>query len=62
MGQAGRGTPTVAVAAWMASPPHREAILSGRYRDVGIGVAMGSPVYGEGATAAIYTADFGCPS
>jgi uncharacterized protein YkwD len=58
-GPAGRGTPAGAVAAWMASRPHREALLSGRYRDVGIGVVIGSPIHGKGGNSAIYTADFG---
>jgi uncharacterized protein YkwD len=58
-GQAGRGTPAGAVAGWMNSPPHREAILNGRYRDLGIGIAVGSPNGGGGGNTAIYTADFG---
>ncbi|MDP9189729.1 MAG: CAP domain-containing protein [Actinomycetota bacterium] len=53
------GTPRAAVASWMASPPHRETMLSRRYRQVGVGVAIGSPTSGAGADAAIYTADFG---
>jgi uncharacterized protein YkwD len=61
-GRAGRGSPKVAVAAWMASPPHREAMLSGRYRDLGVGVAIGSPTRGGDANSAIYTADFGVRS
>ena len=46
------------VRAWMHSPPHRKAILTRSYRDVGLGVVSGipQPVQGRGAT---YTADFG---
>lgn len=37
----GQKTPQEAVAAWMKSPRHREAILSRDYADVGIGVRSG---------------------
>jgi uncharacterized protein YkwD len=40
----------------MQSPGHRRNILTGRFRDVGIGVASGMAGEGEGAT---YVADFG---
>jgi uncharacterized protein YkwD len=58
-GSGGLGTPRVAVEEWMASSSHRRVMLSGRYREIGIGVAIGSPVGGPGNDAAIYTADFG---
>jgi uncharacterized protein YkwD len=58
-GSGGLGTPRVAVQEWMNSSSHREIMLSRRYRQVGIGVAIGSPVGGPGNDAAIYTADFG---
>lgn len=58
-GTGGAGTPKATVARWMASPSHRSAMLSKRFRNVGVGVAMGSPVGGGGANSAIYTADFG---
>lgn len=57
-GEAGLGSPRVAVARWMNSPSHRAALLSRSYREVGIGVAIGSPT-GAGDGAAIYTTDFG---
>ena len=38
-GGARYGTPASIVRAWMNSPPHRENILSGRFEDVGVGVA-----------------------
>jgi uncharacterized protein YkwD len=56
-GTGGRATPGAIVAAWMASPPHRRAIL-GAYRGVGIGIALGVPASGAG-DGATYTADFG---
>lgn len=58
-GRAGRGSPKVAVARWMASSAHREAILSSSFREIGVGVALGSPTGGGGGNAAIYTATFG---
>jgi uncharacterized protein YkwD len=48
--------PIAMVRAWMHSPPHRANILSGHFRDIGIGVVPGAPVGGGGAT---YTTDFG---
>jgi len=57
-GESSAGTPKAAIAAWMASPPHRSAMLSGRYRHIGIGITIGSPA-GDGSDAAIYTADLG---
>lgn len=55
----GSGTlsqPAKIVRAWMHSPPHRANILSRRFRDIGIGIAVGAPLGGKGAT---YTTDFG---
>lgn len=51
-------TPRRMVRAWMQSPPHKEALLSRKFRDIGVGVARGAPVSGitGGAT---YTTDFG---
>jgi uncharacterized protein YkwD len=43
-------------AAWMDSPPHRANILSSSFRAIGIGIALGTPSGGAGAT---YTTDFG---
>jgi uncharacterized protein YkwD len=55
-GAAGLGQPMSIVRSWMHSPPHRENILSHHFRDIGIGIASGSPTGGRGAT---YTTDFG---
>jgi uncharacterized protein YkwD len=50
-------TPAHIVAAWMASPPHREIMLGGEYRDIGVGVTLDVPAVlragGLGATYAI---------
>ncbi len=51
-------SPAGIVAAWMASPPHREMILTGSMNDVDVGVRPGKPGKRK-AHAATYTADFG---
>src|SRR4051794_20849000 len=51
-------TPRSIVRGWMHSPPHRANILSGRFREIGIGVARGGPMSGV-SRAATYTTDFG---
>ena len=53
-------TPAEMVAAWMASPEHRQIILTGAFRDVGVGVAPAVPAaLAEGRRGATYTVDFG---
>lgn len=51
-------TPAAIVAAWMHSPPHRAIILNRRFREIGVGVAIGTPD-GPSATGAVYTLDVG---
>lgn len=51
-GRAARSTPAATVDAWMHSPPHRRVLLNGRYRDIGVGVAPGTPFGGPGRTYA----------
>lgn len=53
-----RGTPAAAVDAWMNSPPHRAGILSGSFRELGIGFNPGSPSRKKDP-GGIYTIDFG---
>jgi uncharacterized protein YkwD len=50
-------TPAAIVRAWMDSPPHHAVLMSGAFRRVGLGMAMGSPE-GLGGAATV-TADFG---
>jgi uncharacterized protein YkwD len=51
-------TPDAIVAAWMNSPGHRANILAADYRDIGIGLAVGSPLANKpGGTT--YVTDFG---
>ena len=54
-----QGTPKATVARWMASPMHRSTMLSRGFRNIGVGVVMGSPIGDSSANSAIYTADFG---
>jgi len=53
-------TPAHIVAEWMASPPHREIMLSGEYRDAGVAATPAVPAVldarGPGAT---YVIEFG---
>jgi uncharacterized protein YkwD len=49
-------TPAAMVRGWMLSPPHRKIILTGGYRDAGVGVAPAAPPsLNEGAPGATYT-------
>jgi uncharacterized protein YkwD len=57
-GSGKRATPAGTVAAWMRSAPHRDVLLDRRYRDVGVGVALGNPV-GAGGVSATYSAELG---
>ena len=53
-GAADLSSPTQLVAALMASPPHREVILDGVYRDIGVGLVRGTPTSdASGATLAV---------
>jgi uncharacterized protein YkwD len=52
-------TPAATVRAWMRSPGHRANLLSGRFREVGVGVAPGAPVDAVGGRAATYVTVYG---
>jgi uncharacterized protein YkwD len=53
-------TPSQIVRGWMNSSGHRHNILSRKYRDIGIGIALGAPGAARSAAAgATYTTDFG---
>jgi uncharacterized protein YkwD len=57
----GRGRsarPAAVVAAWLASPVHRQVMLRHAYRVVGIGIVRGTPAAGAGR-GRTYTADLG---
>jgi uncharacterized protein YkwD len=55
-GSGSRSAPRAIGNAWMNSAPHRANILSRSYREIGIGLASGTPSASGGAT---YTTDFG---
>ncbi len=52
------GTPAATVRGWMHSPAHWANILNSHFRDIGVGIAWGTPSNGRG-DGGIYTADFG---
>lgn len=59
---AGRqSTPQAIMRAWMHSPGHRANILTGRYREMGIGLSLGAPARTGGLAyeAATYATSFG---
>lgn len=45
-------TPATIVESWMDSPGHRANILRAAWREIGIGIAIGTPEGGEGITVA----------
>jgi uncharacterized protein YkwD len=58
-GTKGLSTPAAMVEGWMLSPPHREIMLTGGYRDIGVGVAPAPPPsLGDGTPGATYTVEF----
>ena len=57
-GEGRLAAPGAIVRSWMRSGPHRRVLL-GRYRHVGVGVALGSPFGRAMSGSATYAADFG---
>jgi uncharacterized protein YkwD len=58
-GTESRSTPRAVVSMWMQSPPHRAVLLGPAYRDVGIGVALGTPRGAAMQSSATYVAELG---
>jgi uncharacterized protein YkwD len=53
-------TPAEMVAAWMGSSAHRQIILTGAFRNIGVGITPAAPAaLAEGRRAATYTVEFG---
>jgi uncharacterized protein YkwD len=52
-------SPKAIVAGWMKSAEHRNVMLSRQFRQIGIGIANGSPLSPDVQNSAMYTADFG---
>lgn len=57
-GLGAQSSPAAIVDAWMHSPPHRETLLMGQLKDVGVAVRDGRPG-DRTAPGSTYTADFG---
>jgi uncharacterized protein YkwD len=55
-GSGSLASPAAIVRSWLNSPGHRAILLSGTFRDVGIGIALSAP---GGASGATFTGDFG---
>jgi uncharacterized protein YkwD len=58
-GSGERATPAESVDGWMHSPGHRRNMLNPKFRDIGIGIAIGAPEDVEDTPAATYTTEFG---
>jgi uncharacterized protein YkwD len=52
-------TPARLVSSLMEDPPHRKTLLDRRFRDAGVGFALGAPMDGVGGSAATVTVDLG---
>lgn len=52
-------TPGQLFESFMASTVHRQTLLDGRFRDVGVGMTLGAPMPDVGGPAATLTLDFG---
>jgi uncharacterized protein YkwD len=50
-------SPRTTVDAWMHSAGHRSNILNGKFKEIGIGIAVGTPTKND--SGATYTTDFG---
>ncbi len=62
-GQGHAATPAGIVQAWMESPPHRAIILTGAYRDAGVGVSPSVPSgFSSPYHGGTYAAEFGIRS
>jgi uncharacterized protein YkwD len=59
-GTGSKATPAQIVAGWMRSPGHRRNILHAGYREMGLGIAVGTPVDASSASrGATYANHFG---
>ena len=52
-------TPRELVGDLMSSAPHREIILTGRFREIGVGLALGAPMKVAGSAGATLSLTFG---
>jgi uncharacterized protein YkwD len=62
-GRGAQATSAAIVAAWLRSPAHRGILLDRRFRELGVGIALGMPVRGGAAgRGATYAAELGVRS
>jgi uncharacterized protein YkwD len=61
-GSGSLATPMQSVDGWMHSAGHRRNVLDGKFRDIGIGIAIGAPQDVAGSPAATYATEFGTRS
>jgi uncharacterized protein YkwD len=52
-------TPQSLVTSWMNSPPHRENLLRGRFREIGIAAVVGTPESGSDPTGVTVSSEYG---
>jgi uncharacterized protein YkwD len=58
-GSGTQSTPNSLVTSWMNSPPHRENLLRGRYRQVGVAVVRGTPQSASDGTGVTVSSEYG---
>ena len=58
-GTGARATPNSLVDAWLNSAGHKQNMLTGAYRELGVGVAVGAPTAGTELPGATYTLNLG---
>jgi uncharacterized protein YkwD len=52
-------TPRSLVTSWMNSPPHRENLLRGRFREIGIAAVVGTPRSSSDASGVTVSSEYG---
>lgn len=52
-------TPQSLVDAWMQSPPHRENLLRGRFREVGVSAVRGTPTDASETNGVVVSSEYG---
>ena len=58
-GSGGLSTPASLVAAWMSSPPHRANLLRGRFREIGLSAARGTPISAADGNGVTVSSEYG---
>jgi uncharacterized protein YkwD len=52
-------TPAALVEAWMQSPPHRDNLLRGRFKEIGVAVVRGTPFNSDDADGVTVSSEYG---